>query len=251
MEKGGRGGQRVARVCLSPRVCERERRRGMIAHTPTLFCFPPPDTPAELGRSWPTCSVPLTPAHTDLSTFWPITSCPDPTSAHALPVSSKCSQRRQKAEPAPRAEFRALQMQTHVCFEIRTCLFLHVDLPACIRSSTLSQTVYSFTQLVVSDFTVASRVWRPPYCPPGLLVKQVTHKGRLFWLLPLSWDRSWGSPRPYHPHTGWRSLQTFSFGSAFYYFKVDIWIQVFECREFGLIGHVYVCSVLKRKAAFT
>lgn len=98
MEKGGRGGQRVACVCLSPRVCERERRRGMIAHTPTSFCFPPPDTPAELGRSWAACLVPLTPAHTDLSTFWPLTSRPDPTSAHALPVSSKCFQRRQKAE---------------------------------------------------------------------------------------------------------------------------------------------------------
>lgn len=162
MEKGGRGGQGVARVCLSPRVCERERRRGMTAHTPTLFCFPPPDTPAELGRSWPICSVPLTPAHTDLSTFGPITSHPDPTSAHPLPVSSKRSQRRQKAEspppPPPRAEFRALQMQTHVCVDIRTCLFLHVDLPACIRSSTLSQTVYSSTQMVLSDFTVASSV---------------------------------------------------------------------------------------------
>lgn len=71
MKKGGRGGQRVVCACVSKWFSKPEsvRGRGMIAHTPALFCFPPTDTPAETGHPWPTYSLLLTPAHADLSFF--------------------------------------------------------------------------------------------------------------------------------------------------------------------------------------
>lgn len=124
MEKGGRGGQRVACACVSEqfskpeRVCERGRR-GMIAHTPSLFCFPPTDTPAEIGHPWPTCLLLLTPAHTALSFFLTDQMVPSP----CIHAHASCFLSEKQSQCAALSEFRALQMQTRDFAYSFACLY--------------------------------------------------------------------------------------------------------------------------------
>lgn len=141
MEKGGRGGQRVVcvRVCLggfqSPRVCVKERQKRDDCTHANLILFP---TYRHAGRDWTSLTDLLDSPHT----------CP-----HGSFILCNLSGPEQTLHPRTRflsppnihngvreprrcgflTNFGALQMQTRVCFVIPTCLFLRIDLPACIR----------------------------------------------------------------------------------------------------------------------
>lgn len=120
MEKGGRGGQRVACARVSERfskpksVCERGRR-GMSAHTPALFCFPPPD------RDWTSLTDLLASPHT----------CP-----HRAFILSDRSDAAQPLHPRSRSLFprrKAELLGARSMFCKCKYMVLHIRLPACIR----------------------------------------------------------------------------------------------------------------------
>lgn len=161
-------------VCLSgfqsPRVCVKEGEEGWLQHTPALFCFPPTDTPAEIGHPWPTCSLLLTPAHTDLS-FFLTDQMPHSPYIHAH---ASCFLPEKQSQCGALTQFHALQMQTHdfafsfACLYQIThlkpdCLFIHSSSFFgfyCCPQVLLPSRSFNFTSYPQRRVVLAARLYR-------------------------------------------------------------------------------------------
>lgn len=243
MEKGGRGGQRVA--CVSERfskpesVWKRKEKRDDCTHSnPILF-----PTSRHAGRHWTFLTDPVGFPHTcphGSLFFWPIRSRPDPNlRARAsrflqmFPTETESSAGRVPCfANANACLFWGADVLVFACWF--ACMYQIVHLESDCWS------VRSFSCLEFHRRT--SRVSRSPYCPPGLLIKQVTHKGRLF------------GPETDPVGGAGLTIPTQDDGASRPFPLVLLCIisrQIFECWEFCLIGHIYVYSVLQREATFT
>lgn len=114
------------------------RQRLDILDRPARF---PSHLPTRISHSFPTYQIPRRP---------PL----HPRTRFLLPQNIHRGGRKQRRRGVL-TKFHALQMQTHVCFVRLMFLFLHIHLPACIRSPTSSHTVYSPADATFLGFPVA------------------------------------------------------------------------------------------------
>ena len=159
-------------VCVCVCVCLRERR-GMIVHTPTLLCFPPTNTPVEIGHPWPTCSATVTPAHTHILLLTDLTSHISLSHIHAWNI-----HKQEKKKDGLHSLLTSM-----LCKLINICLFCDIDTIvfaysfACLYQIThleSSSRCCLFSQVVFLEFTAAqsfssSQTGKPfPEWPPCL-----------------------------------------------------------------------------------